>query len=112
MKDGVRILNLSRADLVNDDDIAAALESGKVAKYVTDFPNEKTLAMKNAIPIPHLCLLYTSGLKFTFAHADAAFDTFILINDMLVFNRAGNGVDRTIPVSYTHLDVYKRQKAG
>lgn len=54
MKDGVRILNLSRADLVNDDDIAAALESGKVAKYVTDFPNEKTLAMKNAIPIPHL----------------------------------------------------------
>ena len=54
MKDGVRILNLSRADLVNDEDMAAALESGKVAKYVTDFPNEKTLAMKNAIPIPHL----------------------------------------------------------
>ncbi len=54
MKDGVRILNLSRADLVNDDDIAEALESGKVAKYVTDFPNAKTLTMKNAIPIPHL----------------------------------------------------------
>ncbi len=54
MKDGVRILNLSRADLVNDDDIAEALENGKVAKYVTDFPNAKTLTMKNAIPIPHL----------------------------------------------------------
>ncbi len=54
MKDGVRILNLSRADLVNDEDIAEALESGKVAKYVTDFPNAKTLAMKNVVPIPHL----------------------------------------------------------
>lgn len=54
MKDGVRILNLSRADLVNDEDMAAALESGKVAKYVTDFPNANTLKMKNAVPIPHL----------------------------------------------------------
>ncbi len=54
MKDGVRILNLSRADLVHDEDIAEALESGKVAKYVTDFPNANTLKMKNAIPIPHL----------------------------------------------------------
>ncbi len=54
MKDGVRIINLSRADLVKDEDIAAALESGKVARYVTDFPNEKVITMKNAIPIPHL----------------------------------------------------------
>lgn len=54
MKDGVRILNLSRADLVKDEDIAAALENGKVAKYVTDFPNANTLTMKNAVPIPHL----------------------------------------------------------
>lgn len=54
MKDSVIIINLSRADLVNDDDIAAALESGKVQRYVTDFPNQKTLKMKNAIPIPHL----------------------------------------------------------
>lgn len=54
MKDGVRILNLSRADLVCDEDMAEALESGKVAKYVTDFPNANTLKMKNAIPIPHL----------------------------------------------------------
>ena len=54
MKDGVRIINFSRADVVDDDAMAAALESGKVAKYVTDFPNEKVLQMKNAIAIPHL----------------------------------------------------------
>jgi len=54
MKDGVRIINLSRADIVDDDAMAAALESGKVAKYVTDFPNEKVLQMKNTIAIPHL----------------------------------------------------------
>ena len=54
MKDGVRIVNLSRAELVDDADMAAALESGKVAKYVTDFPNEAVLKMKNAIAIPHL----------------------------------------------------------
>ena len=54
MKDGVNIINLSRAELVNDDDMAEALESGKVGAYVTDFPNEKVLKMKNAIPIPHL----------------------------------------------------------
>jgi len=54
MKDGVVICNLSRAGLVNDEDIAKALEDGKVAKYVTDFPNEKTIKMKNCISIPHL----------------------------------------------------------
>jgi len=54
MKDGVRIINLSRADIVDDDAMTAALESGKVAKYVTDFPNEKVLRMKNTIAIPHL----------------------------------------------------------
>lgn len=53
-KDGVRIVNLARGGLVNDSDLAAALESGKVACYVTDFPNDKTLEMKNAIAIPHL----------------------------------------------------------
>ena len=54
MKDGVRIINLARGELVDDEAMAAALESGKVAAYVTDFPNEKTLAMKNCICIPHL----------------------------------------------------------
>ncbi len=54
MKDGVVICNLSRAGLVNDDDMAKALDDGKVAKYVTDFPNEKTIKMKGCISIPHL----------------------------------------------------------
>ncbi len=54
MKDGVIIANLSRADLVNDADIEVALNDGKVAKYVTDFPNANTIKMKNCISIPHL----------------------------------------------------------
>ncbi len=54
MKDGVRILNFSRDALIHDDDMEEALESGKVAYYVTDFPNPKTVQMKNVIPIPHL----------------------------------------------------------
>ncbi|RKQ35655.1 phosphoglycerate dehydrogenase [Oceanobacillus halophilus] len=54
MKTGVHIFNFSRGELVNDDDMAAALESGKVGKYITDFPNDQVLKMKNAVPIPHL----------------------------------------------------------
>ena len=54
MKDGVVILNFSRDALVNDEDIEKALASGKVKKYVTDFPNEKTAGMKGVIAIPHL----------------------------------------------------------
>ena len=54
MRDGVRIINLSRADLVNADDIKEALLSGKVKAYVTDFPTEKTLDVPGVINIPHL----------------------------------------------------------
>lgn len=54
MKDGVIILNFARDLLVNDADIAEALKSGKVAKYVTDFPNAKTANMPGVIAIPHL----------------------------------------------------------
>mgnify|MGYP003777231671 CR=1 FL=1 len=54
MKDGVIILNFARDLLVNDDDMGVALSSGKVAKYVTDFPNAKTANMENVIAIPHL----------------------------------------------------------
>lgn len=54
MKDGVHILNFSRGELVNEDDMAEALESGKVGKYITDFPNEKVLKMANCVCIPHL----------------------------------------------------------
>ena len=54
MKKGVRIINLARADLVCADDIKAAIESGKVAKYVTDFPTDETVGVKGIINIPHL----------------------------------------------------------
>ncbi len=54
MKDGVIILNMARDTLVNDDDMKAALESGKVAKYVTDFPNPAVMKMPNVIATPHL----------------------------------------------------------
>ena len=54
MKDGVIILNFARDVLVNDADMAQALESGKVARYVTDFPNPSSVHMKNTIVIPHL----------------------------------------------------------
>lgn len=54
MKDGAVVLNFARDLLVNDDDLEAAIESGKVKKYVTDFPNAKTANMKNVIAIPHL----------------------------------------------------------
>ena len=54
MKDGVVILNFSRDALVNDEDIEKALVCGKVKKYVTDFPNEKSANMDGVIAIPHL----------------------------------------------------------
>lgn len=54
MKDGVVFLNFSRDKLVNDKDMAQALESGKVAKYVTDFANPAVVKMTNTIVIPHL----------------------------------------------------------
>ena len=54
MKDGVVILNFSRDLLVDDDEMEKALESGKVARYVTDFPNTKSARMEKAIVIPHL----------------------------------------------------------
>lgn len=53
-KDGVVILNFARGELVDTDAILEALASGKVAKYVTDFPDEKLIGVKNVIAIPHL----------------------------------------------------------
>ena len=54
MKGGVRIINLARGGLVNEDDILAALDTGKVAAYVTDFPNSRLAGGRNVVPIPHL----------------------------------------------------------
>lgn len=54
MKPGVRVLNFSRAELVNAADMKAALADGKVAAYVVDFPTEDMLDVENVIAIPHL----------------------------------------------------------
>lgn len=54
MKDGVRIINLARGELVDDEAMLAALESGKAARYVTDFPNNTVTLADKVVPIPHL----------------------------------------------------------
>ena len=54
MKDGVHLLNFSRAELVDAEAIKAALESGKVASYVTDFPTDELIGVRNVVTIPHL----------------------------------------------------------
>ena len=54
MKDGVRIINLARGGLVDTDAIMAAIASGKVARYVTDFPDDKLIGTKGVVAFPHL----------------------------------------------------------
>jgi D-3-phosphoglycerate dehydrogenase len=54
MKKGVRLLNFARGDLVNNNDLAAALADGTVGAYVTDFPTEALLKLDNVIAFPHL----------------------------------------------------------
>ena len=54
MKDGVRILNFARADLVNSNDMLSALDEGKVAAYVTDFPTDEMIGADGVVCIPHL----------------------------------------------------------
>jgi D-3-phosphoglycerate dehydrogenase len=54
MKNGVKIMNFARGELINNEDIKAALKSGKVGAYVTDFPTAELLGVKGVIPVPHL----------------------------------------------------------
>ena len=54
MKPGVRIINESRGEVVNDEDMLEALASGQVGKYVTDFPNKHLIGAENVICMPHL----------------------------------------------------------
>jgi D-3-phosphoglycerate dehydrogenase / 2-oxoglutarate reductase len=54
MKNGVKIMNFARGGLVNNQDMLEAIESGKVGKYVTDFPEDELIGVKNIIAIPHL----------------------------------------------------------
>lgn len=54
MKNGAAIVNCSRGELVNNADMKAALASGKLSRYVTDFPNAEVINVKNVVAIPHL----------------------------------------------------------
>ena len=54
MKDGVILLNFARDALVDDDALEQALRSGKIKRYITDFPNDKTANMEGVVAIPHL----------------------------------------------------------
>ena len=54
MKDGVILLNFARDALVDDEALEKALKSGKVRKYITDFPNDRTAGMEGVVAIPHL----------------------------------------------------------
>ena len=54
MKDGVRILNFARGDLVDNKDLLAAIESGKIGKYISDFAAPELIGKENIILLPHL----------------------------------------------------------
>ena len=54
MKDGVKIINLARADLVNAADMKKAIADGKVSRYIVDFPTEETVGEAGIVNIPHL----------------------------------------------------------
>ncbi len=54
MKDGIRILNFARGELVDEDAIVNGLENGRIAAYVTDFATERLLSIENVVALPHL----------------------------------------------------------
>lgn len=100
MKDGVVILNFSRDLLVKDDDMEVALKSGKIRKYVTDFPNEKTVKFENIIAIPHL------GASTEEAEDNCAV---MAIKQMMDYLENGNIKNS---VNYPNCDMGICQKAG
>ncbi len=81
MKDGVRIINLSRADLVNAGDIKKAIADGKVGSYVTDFPTEEVLGVEGITAIPHL------GASTPESEDNCAF---MAANELIDFLESGN----------------------
>lgn len=58
MKPGMRVLNLSRGELVNDDDLIEALDKGYVSTYITDFPDAKLINVPGVIPVPPFGCFY------------------------------------------------------
>ena len=100
MKKGVIILNLARDLLVDDEALEEALKSGKVRKYVTDFPNAKTANMEGVIAIPHL------GASTEESEDNCAV---MAVNQMKNYLENGNIVNS---VNYPALDMGICQKAG
>ncbi len=87
MKDGVRIINLSRADLVNAADMKAALASGKVAAYVTDFPTDEMIGVAGAVTIPHL------GASTAESEDNCAVMAAVQLDDYLRYGNIKNSVN-------------------
>ena len=64
MKQGVRIINLARGELVNDEALIDAIDVGKVARYVTDFPNDRLVGIANVVAAKELAdYLYNGNIK-------------------------------------------------
>lgn len=87
MKKGVRIINLARGGLVKDEDMKAALASGQVSCYVTDFPTDDLLATPNVIPVPHL------GASTPEAEDNCAIMAVAQVRDFLEFGNVKNSVN-------------------
>lgn len=87
MKDNVYIFNFSRGELVNEDDLEIALQERKIAGYVTDFPTERILTMKNALVLPHL------GASTTEAEENCAYMAAKQIKDYLETGNIQNSVN-------------------
>lgn len=86
-KDGVRVLNFSRAELVDNKDIIEALENGKCAAYVTDFPTDDQLGADGVIAIPHL------GASTPEAEENCAVMAVCQLSDYLLYGNVKNSVN-------------------
>lgn len=86
-KENVHIFNFSRGELVNEDDLELALQERKIAGYITDFPTERILKMKNVIVLPHL------GASTKEAEENCAFMAANQIKDYLETGNIRNSVN-------------------
>ncbi len=86
-KDGIRILNFSRGELVDNADILEALASGKCAAYVTDFPTDEQLCTEGVIAIPHL------GASTPEAEENCAVMAVCQLSDYLLYGNVKNSVN-------------------
>ncbi len=87
MKDGARIINLARADLVNAADLKAALADGKIKSYVTDFPTEEVIGVDGVVAIPHL------GASTAESEDNCAVMAAVQLDDYLVNGNIKNSVN-------------------